>query len=62
MKSNARVVNRFKGYSVEDCECKYCLYFAGKGKSCPLKVCCCKEERAEALIREQRQKSTEKLI
>lgn len=25
MKSNARVVNRFKGYSVEDCSCKYCL-------------------------------------
>ena len=55
MKSNARVVNRFKGYSVEDCSCKYCLYYAGKGKPCPLAVCCCKEERAEAIKRERRQ-------
>ena len=53
MKSNVRMVDRFKGYTLADCECKYCLFYAGKGKPCPLDTCCCAKERAEAVLREQ---------
>jgi len=57
LKSNARIVGRFKGYTLGDCVCKYCLYYAGKGKPCPLKTCCCAKERAEALMRERQQRT-----
>ena len=53
MKSNARVLGRFKGYSLEDCECKYCLYYAGKKNPCPLETCCCENERNEAIKQEK---------
>lgn len=49
MKRNSKGVDRFTGYSVEDCTCKYCLHYAGKGKPCPLETCCCEDERAEAI-------------
>jgi len=53
MPKNTHVYNRWPGYSVADCQCCYCLYFPGKKKPCPLEVCCCIEEREEALRRER---------
>lgn len=53
MTSNTRIYNRFKGYTTEDCSCKYCLHKGGKKRPCLLDKCCCADERAEALKREQ---------
>ena len=51
-----RIYDRWPGYSVEDCDCKYCLYYGGsKGGevNCLLDECCCKEELMEAIVREK---------
>ena len=48
---NTRIVDKFEGYSLEDCACELCVHFAGDGNPCPLEVCCCAEEKAEALLR-----------
>lgn len=40
-------------YTLKDCACKYCLYYPGKGKPCPLDECCCAEEKRLALEREK---------
>ena len=53
MGQNTRIYNRFKGYSLKDCECQYCLYYGGKRKGCALPQCCCEEERLQALAREK---------
>ena len=50
MGQNTRVYNKFVGYSTEDCSCDYCLYKTKDG--CLQEVCCCAEEKAEALRRE----------
>ena len=46
-----RIYDRWHGYTVEDCACRYCLYYSGR--SCILEECCCKEERMEAIAREK---------
>ena len=43
--------NKFPGYTLEDCECQYCLNYAGHGKPCPLDTCCCEDEKQDALAR-----------
>ena len=46
---------KWPGYTVEDCDCRYCLYYGGrKGGEvhCLLDECCCKEELMEAIARE----------
>lgn len=48
MGQNTRIFNRFTGYSLKDCECRFCLYYGGKRKGCALPQCCCEEERALA--------------
>lgn len=48
MKQNARVLNRFRGYTLRDCACEYCFYYGGKRAGCTLKRCCCEQERREA--------------
>ena len=30
MKNNTKIYNKFEGYTLEDCNCKYCLYFGGR--------------------------------
>ncbi|MCL2218126.1 MAG: hypothetical protein FWB91_14075 [Defluviitaleaceae bacterium] len=50
MGQNTRIYQKFQGYSTEDCSCDYCLYKTKAG--CSLEVCCCAEEKAEALLRE----------
>jgi hypothetical protein len=53
LSDNTRIYNRFKGYTVKDCDCTYCLYYVQKSKSCSLEKCCCENERNEAIKRER---------
>ena len=50
------VLQKWKGYTVADCDCKYCLYYGGmfqKEVQCLAAECVCKEELKEALRRER---------
>ncbi|MDL2293801.1 hypothetical protein LJC60_04135 [Ruminococcaceae bacterium OttesenSCG-928-D13] len=51
IKPNNYRLNKFNGYTLEDCDCKLCLHYAGKGKPCPLETCCCEDEKREAIAR-----------
>lgn len=56
MKRNTRIYNKWRGYSLEDCDCRYCLYYGGKRKHkviCFADNCVCKEEIEEARRRER---------
>jgi len=50
MGQNTMIYDKFQGYSTEDCSCDYCLYKTKDG--CSLEICCCADEKAEALRRE----------
>lgn len=42
-----KVLNKFKGYTLADRDCKYCLYYGGKRKgkiNCLAEKCVCEEE------------------
>lgn len=43
-----KILSRFTGYTPTDCDCKLCLHYQGRGKSCLLETCCCEEEKKEA--------------
>ncbi len=50
-----RIYNKWKGYSLADCDCQYCLYYGGKKKGervCLSENCVCLEEICEAIERE----------
>ena len=51
-RSATRIHNKFEGYSLSDCACEFCIHYKGKTKPCGQEVCCCAEEKAEALLRE----------
>lgn len=56
MKNNTKIYNRFQEYTLEDCDCRYCLYYGGrrKGKiTCLADNCVCKEEIKETRRRER---------
>ena len=56
MKQTTRRYNKFSGYSLEDCDCRYCLYYGGKRKRrviCFADECVCKEEIIKARRRER---------
>jgi hypothetical protein len=53
MKNTAKRMFFTGEYKLEDLDCIYCLYYPGPKQPCPLKKCCCEEERAEARKREQ---------
>ena len=56
MKHTTRRYNKFSGYSLEDCDCRYCLYYGGKRKRrviCLADECVCKEEIKKARRRER---------
>jgi hypothetical protein len=53
VKQHTRIYNRWQGYTVADCDCRYCVHYAGQNSPCPLRVCCCAGERAEAARRER---------
>ena len=51
-----RILNRWQGWSLADCDCKYCLFYGGKrhGKAkCLADDCVCKEEIEAAARRER---------
>ena len=50
MKRNTKIYNKFTGYTLEDCDCKYCAFYGGKKKGkivCLTDKCCCEEEKAD---------------
>lgn len=55
-----KILNKFKGYTLADCDCKYCVYYGGKRKGeviCLADRCVCEEEikhAKEAYRRERR--------
>ena len=58
MKNNTKIYNRFKGFTLEDCDCGYCLYYGGKGKvNCLADECVCAEEIRQAKERCRRERS-----
>jgi hypothetical protein len=46
-KSNTHKFERFE-YHLEDMDCLLCLFYRGK-KGCSRAVCCCLDERADAI-------------
>ena len=48
MSQNTRIINKFQ-YYVEDMDCPLCLHYKGKKRGCSLDICCCLEEKREAL-------------
>ena len=60
MKNNTKIYNRFKGFTLEDCDCRYCLYYCGrrKGKvNCLVDECVCAEEIRQAKESHRRERS-----
>ena len=43
--------DRFQGYYLEDCDCRYCLYYEKRGreKHCARKLCVCNDEIDDAI-------------
>ncbi len=57
MKNNTKIYNKFEGYTLEDCNCKYCLYFGGRRRAkvkCLAGKCVCKEKIEAARRKERR--------
>lgn len=48
-----KIYDRFKGCTVAECDCIFCLHYDIKRKRCPLPRCCCEEERARVICRDQ---------
>lgn len=50
-KNVATIYNKFKGYTLADCDCRYCLYYGGRRKSkiiCLVDGCVCADEIRQA--------------
>lgn len=41
-------------YTLEDCDCRFCLYHDQEADACQLDFCCCIEEKRAALARLRR--------
>jgi len=48
-KNNVRIVNKWRGYYLEDTECRWCLHYQGKKRGCALSSCCCDDEKLDAI-------------
>ena len=60
MKNNTKIYNRFKGFTLEDCDCRYCLYYGGRRKgevNCLADECVCADEIRQAKERYRRERS-----
>jgi hypothetical protein len=53
LKNTTRIYNRFEYWSLDDCSCVHCLFYAGARLGCRLESCCCDDIRREALRRER---------
>lgn len=52
-----KIYDRWPRYTVEDCDCRYCLYYGGKRHGiirCLVDECICKEELRIAVAKERR--------
>ena len=49
MSKKPRVVQKWQGYYLEDCECSTCLHYLGRKKGCNLNECCCDKEKTDAI-------------
>lgn len=59
MKQNTRIYNKWKGYTLADCDCKYYVYYGGKRKgkiTCLTEKCVCEEEIRQAAECERRER------
>ena len=56
MTKYTRILNRWTGWTLADCDCKYCLYYGGKrhGKVKCLADDCFYKEEIEAAARRER--------
>ena len=52
MRKNIKIYDKWSGYTLADCECIYCLHYI-ENKGCTCSICCCLEEKAEAIEREK---------
>ena len=55
-----RIYNKFKGYTLEDCDCRYCLYYRGRRKGkvfCLADGCVCADEIRKAKENSRRERS-----
>ena len=60
MKNNTKIYNRFKGLTLEDCDCRYCLYYGGRRKgtvNCLADEYVCTDEIRQAKERYRRERS-----
>ena len=56
MTKHTLIYHRFRGWTLEDLDCRYCLYYGGKKDGeivCLTPECVCKKELREALERER---------
>ena len=52
-----KIYDRWPGYTLEDCDCRYCLYYGGKRHrkiQCLVDECVCKDELRKVLSKERR--------
>lgn len=60
VKYKTRIFGKWRGYTLADCDCAYCLHYGGKRRGavkCLARECVCKDEIADAMIRERREKN-----
>ncbi len=58
-----RILNRWQGYTVADCDCRYCLYYGGMKRREVQRLaeeCVCIDELKEAIRREGMKKNGSK--
>jgi len=51
MGRNTQRYHKWAGYTVSDCSCEFCLFFAGRKRQCLLPSYYCADEREEAIRR-----------
>lgn len=59
MKRSTRIYNKWRGYTLADCDCRYCVYYGGRKKgriTCLTEKCVCEDEIWEAAERERRER------
>ena len=49
--TNVRTINRWRGYYMEDIECRHCKYHKGRKRGCKFSQCRFDEEKLEAIAR-----------
>jgi hypothetical protein len=46
---NRKIENRWKGYFLDDIDCKYCVNFRGTKRGCALSKCNFEDEKLDAI-------------